>query len=225
MELVLHGGIRLDVPSERLAVILFFGGWHGPIPMFGPDFLDWAYPQGATEFALTGYLANLAGCINFMGKAFLGVVVMMWIRWTLPRLRIDQVMTTCLKYCVPLAAVGFLISLTFVVGEIPFINDIAPPTISRVGEEDGRGRAAVREQRVLIGDVTNASEADEGEAESPEAESPEAESPEGDTPDAESETETKAAENSSPAQPELSRSVSQTKSAVKKQNSKARGTL
>ena len=29
---------------------------------------------------------------------------MIWIRWSLPRLRIDQVMTTCLKYCVPLAS-------------------------------------------------------------------------------------------------------------------------
>ncbi len=33
---------------------------------------------------------------------------MMWVRWTLPRLRIDQVITTCLKYCVPIAAVAFL---------------------------------------------------------------------------------------------------------------------
>ena len=37
-----------------------------------------------------------------------GVTVMMWVRWTLPRLRIDQVITTCLKYCVPIAAVCFL---------------------------------------------------------------------------------------------------------------------
>jgi len=36
------------------------------------------------------------------------VTFMMWVRWTLPRLRIDQVITTCLKYCVPIAAVCFL---------------------------------------------------------------------------------------------------------------------
>jgi hypothetical protein len=36
------------------------------------------------------------------------VIVMIWVRWTLPRLRIDQVITTCLKYCVPIAAIAFL---------------------------------------------------------------------------------------------------------------------
>ncbi len=70
--------------------------------------LGWAYEPSETAWRLAGYLANLAGCVNFIGKAVLGVTVMMWVRWTLPRLRIDQVMTMCLKYCVPLAAVCFV---------------------------------------------------------------------------------------------------------------------
>ena len=41
---------------------------------------------------------------NFIIKAVLGVTCMIWLRWTLPRLRIDQVITTCLKYCVPMAS-------------------------------------------------------------------------------------------------------------------------
>jgi NADH-quinone oxidoreductase subunit H len=57
---------------------------------------------------LWGYLGNLLGCINVITKGVIGVTVMMWVRWTLPRLRIDQVITTCLKYCVPIAAVCFL---------------------------------------------------------------------------------------------------------------------
>ena len=52
-------------------------------------------------------MLRLLGCLNLFVKATAGVLVMMWIRWTLPRLRIDQVMTTCLKYCTPIAAVMF----------------------------------------------------------------------------------------------------------------------
>ena len=56
-------------------------------------------------------IANLMGCVNFVVKAFLGVTVMIWVRWTLPRLRIDQVITVCLKYCTPIAAIMFLMVL------------------------------------------------------------------------------------------------------------------
>ena len=41
----------------------------------------------------------------FIGKCWLLVLVMMWMRWTLPRLRIDQVMMTCLKYFLPISCV------------------------------------------------------------------------------------------------------------------------
>jgi NADH-quinone oxidoreductase subunit H len=88
-----------------LAVILFFGGWNGPVPIV--DWLGWTYPDHATHWTLPGYAANLIGCLNFIFKCVLGVTVMIWVRWTLPRLRIDQVMKTCLKYCTPIAAVMF----------------------------------------------------------------------------------------------------------------------
>lgn len=84
-----------------LGAILFFGGWNGPVPIM--HIIGWTDSGG-----LTGYLANLVGCLNFMFKATVGVTVMIWVRWTLPRLRIDQVITTCLKYCVPLASACFI---------------------------------------------------------------------------------------------------------------------
>ena len=46
--------------------------------------------------------------IVFIVKASLLVLVQIWIRWTLPRLRIDQVMTTCLKYLLPISCFLFL---------------------------------------------------------------------------------------------------------------------
>jgi NADH-quinone oxidoreductase subunit H len=85
-----------------LAAILFLGGWHGPIPV--TDFLGLSGENGA----VAGYFGNLVGCLNVIFKGTIGVCVMMWVRWTLPRLRIDQVMTTCLKYCTPIAAAMFL---------------------------------------------------------------------------------------------------------------------
>jgi len=50
----------------------------------------------------------MLGVGNVLLKGCLGVSVMIWVRWTLPRLRIDQVMTTCLKYCTPIAAIMLL---------------------------------------------------------------------------------------------------------------------
>ena len=93
---------------SALGAILFFGGWNGPIPIFGPELLGWAYAPGQEDWYISGYLANLAGMINLISKAALGVTVMIWVRWTLPRLRIDQVITMCLKYCTPIAAAMFL---------------------------------------------------------------------------------------------------------------------
>jgi NADH-quinone oxidoreductase subunit H len=89
-----------------LASILFFGGWNGPIPI--TDMLGWAYLAGDEPGRITGYLSNLLGMTNLLVKGTIGVIVMMWVRWTLPRLRIDQVMKTCLKYCTPIAAVMFV---------------------------------------------------------------------------------------------------------------------
>jgi NADH-quinone oxidoreductase subunit H len=105
-----------------LAAILFFGGWNGPIPI--THWLGWAYGPGDTAFHPLGYLANLLGMLNFMFKAVIGVTVMMWVRWTLPRLRIDQVMTTCLKYCTPIAAVTFLGAALWTAGAWPTLASL-----------------------------------------------------------------------------------------------------
>ena len=81
-----------------LAAVLFLGGWNGPIPIAGLLHL------GFDPDTVTGWIANLLGLGNFLMKTVAGVTCVIWLRWTLPRLRIDQVMTTCLKYCVPLAS-------------------------------------------------------------------------------------------------------------------------
>ena len=92
-----------------IAAILFAGGWNTGI---GPldDALYLARSQGASGEGswVVGYLANVLGAFVFATKASFGVFVQIWLRWTLPRLRIDQVMTTCLKYLVPISCFLFL---------------------------------------------------------------------------------------------------------------------
>lgn len=119
-----------------LAAILFFGAWHGPLPVF--SWIGWAYEPGETGWRLTGYLANFGGFLNFLLKSIVGVTVMMWVRWTLPRLRIDQVITMCWKYCVPISAVCFVGAMLWHYAQVPSPNDLVPH----------RPRAAVREHWV-----------------------------------------------------------------------------
>jgi NADH-quinone oxidoreductase subunit H len=102
-----------------LGTLLFFGGWNGPIPV--ATLLGLSPEHGLIGSAINGllkpvepllgvsldpaaWIGNLLGLCNFIAKTVLGVTFMIAVRWTLPRLRIDQVMTTCLKYCVPLAS-------------------------------------------------------------------------------------------------------------------------
>ena len=76
-----------------LASLLFLGGWHSGLLPFEPT----------AEFGF--WWGNLLNVAVFVGKCWGLVVVMMWMRWSLPRLRIDQVMETCLRYFLPISCV------------------------------------------------------------------------------------------------------------------------
>ncbi|MFQ6611953.1 MAG: NADH-quinone oxidoreductase subunit NuoH [Fidelibacterota bacterium] len=66
-----------------VATVAFMGGWLSPIP---------------------GYFDSpLWGLFWFLGKIIILILVMMWFRWTFPRLRVDQLMNVCWKVLIPLA--------------------------------------------------------------------------------------------------------------------------
>lgn len=92
-----------------IAAILFLGGWHTGIGPIDGALEEWrALGVASDSFVWQSYLANLIGMVVFITKASLLVLVQIWVRWTLPRLRIDQVMMTCLKYLIPISCFLFL---------------------------------------------------------------------------------------------------------------------
>jgi NADH-quinone oxidoreductase subunit H len=83
--------------ASGIATLLFLGGWNlGVLP--GGDLTDYLGAIGG----------NIINAIVFIIKGWVLVFVMMWVRWTLPRLRIDQVMVTCLRYLLPISCVLLL---------------------------------------------------------------------------------------------------------------------
>ena len=78
---------------SALATACFLGGWH--VPFFHAE-------------ALPGLWGNLLSLGVFLMKALSLVVLMMWVRWTLPRLRVDQLMRMSWKYLVPLTFFNLL---------------------------------------------------------------------------------------------------------------------
>jgi NADH-quinone oxidoreductase subunit H len=90
-----------------IATLLFLGGWHTGLLPFDP-----AVKLGAAMGTAGWVLGSAISVTVFIVKCWLLVFVMMWVRWTLPRLRIDQVMETCLKYLLPIScALLLLVSL------------------------------------------------------------------------------------------------------------------
>lgn len=77
-----------------IATIAFLGGWLPPI----------------------GFLDFIPGPLWFLGKALFLVFVQMWLRWTLPRLRVDQLMYTCWKVLTPFSfAILMIVALWMII--------------------------------------------------------------------------------------------------------------
>ena len=80
----------LMLSISAVASVLFLGGYHGPFGLF----------EGAWWY----------GLIWFFLKSTTLFLVMIFLRWTLPRLRIDQVMYLCYKVLLPISMVCLVLT-------------------------------------------------------------------------------------------------------------------
>jgi len=104
-----------------LSVCLFFGGWQ--VPFAGPETFQRAMGPGALP-GLAWWGLQVLSMVVFATKTLLVVNLIVWIRWTLPRIRVDQMMTLCWKYLVPFAFVALLVTLLWqiLVARIPALG-------------------------------------------------------------------------------------------------------
>src|SRR3954466_1677290 len=78
------------ITGSAIIVTLFFGGWHFPLPSWSGGF-HWALVDGSSAGWL-GVLGGLFNIVTFFAKVTLMLCFFIWVRWTLPRFRYDQLM-------------------------------------------------------------------------------------------------------------------------------------
>jgi NADH-quinone oxidoreductase subunit H len=76
--------------ASAIVVVLFLGGWQFP------------------QVSRSPVVMNALQFVTFNLKVLLLVFVSMWIRGTLPRVRIDQMMSLCWKYFVPISFIDLI---------------------------------------------------------------------------------------------------------------------
>ncbi len=111
---------------SALAVTMFLGGWQ--IPGLSVARFD----------ALAGWMgvvAEVASLLIFALKTLFFVFVVMWLRWTLPRIRVDQMMNMCWKYLVPASFLGvlFVAAWMLLVNAQPWLGYAMRFTLTAVG--------------------------------------------------------------------------------------------
>jgi NADH-quinone oxidoreductase subunit H len=75
------------VTMAGVATTLYLGGWHGPFPL--PEGFDWLW---------------------FVAKAGLILFVYIWMRWTVPRYRYDQLMAFGWKWLFPASVINLIVT-------------------------------------------------------------------------------------------------------------------
>jgi NADH-quinone oxidoreductase subunit H len=85
--------------SSAIISSLYFGGYNFP-------FID--------QLGLSHNLLTLLGTLIFFGKVFFFIFFFMWIRWTLPRFRYDQLMHVGWRVMIPLALFNILLTAAIV---------------------------------------------------------------------------------------------------------------
>ena len=95
---------------SAIVTTLWFGGWHGPFTDTAPTLIG-----------------PVLGVLWFTLKIYVFVLVFMWIRATLPRLRIDQLMALCWKVLIPVTLTNVLVTAVLL---LAFPGNLLPVAVA-----------------------------------------------------------------------------------------------
>jgi NADH-quinone oxidoreductase subunit H len=85
------------ITTSAVCVALFFGGWH--FPGLG------GHIDGATPSVTDSLLLCIVRALVFFAKTIVIIGVFMWVRWSLPRFRFDQIMNLAWRALIPISLV------------------------------------------------------------------------------------------------------------------------
>ena len=122
--------VRLSHPASRC--LMFFAEWGHVFVLSGfaaALFLGgWRLPGVSVAEQQSSLRYQVAGAALLQAKCWLIVLAVLWARWVLPRVRVDQMMELCWKYLVPTSFVillGTAVWVTFVPEEGPIARAVS----------------------------------------------------------------------------------------------------
>jgi NADH-quinone oxidoreductase subunit H len=96
------------ITGSAIVVTLFFGAWHLPIPSWHGGF-HWTLIDGSGD-GWRGIVGGLFNIATFFAKVAALLFVFIWVRWTLPRFRYDQLMRLGWVFFFEIALVNIFIT-------------------------------------------------------------------------------------------------------------------
>ena len=102
------------ITTSAVCVALFFGGWHIPWIEFVPNIGHYFVPDRSDPALSTSLIVCLIRTLAFFTKTVSIIFIFMWVRWSLPRFRFDQLMMLAWRALIPMS-LALLMVTTLVV--------------------------------------------------------------------------------------------------------------